>query len=115
MTGRTKKIYWLLFLLLLLGLTAADIFLNIPFLIHIVTPLLFAGILSLIRLWIGPGPADRIVAFNLLGFVIAGFCALMAIYSSYGFFMDIAIAWLLQSFVTTLAFAKYLEGKNFGE
>lgn len=71
--------------------------------------------LCLWRILKGPTAADRAVAVDILGIVVVGFCALLALKGHAGYLMDIAIAWTLQSFIAILALAKYLEGKHFDE
>jgi multicomponent Na+:H+ antiporter subunit F len=71
--------------------------------------------LCLYRVFKGPTAADRAVAVDILGIVVVGFCALLVLTARRGFYMDIAIAWTLQSYVGVLALAKYLEGKHFDE
>ncbi|NQV04683.1 MAG: multiple resistance and pH regulation protein F, partial [Candidatus Omnitrophica bacterium] len=56
--------------------------------------------------------ADRAVTIDMLGVLIVGFCAIMAISTGRSWYIDIAIAWVLQSFIATLALAKFLEGKS---
>ncbi|MCK4339383.1 MAG: cation:proton antiporter [Candidatus Cloacimonetes bacterium] len=73
---------------------------------------LFSALFVLIRTVIGPSPADRIVAVDILGILVVGICALMAITFDQSFFIDIAMAWALQSFIATLALAKFLEGRH---
>ena len=77
--------------------------------------LLLCFLLSLFRILRGPTPADRSVATDILGILVIGFCAILAIYTNKDWYIDIAIAWALQSFIGTLALAKFLEGKNFDE
>jgi multicomponent Na+:H+ antiporter subunit F len=55
------------------------------------------------------------VAIDILGTLLVGFCALFAIVTGKDFYLNIAIAWALLSFVGTIALAKYLEGKSFDE
>ena len=74
--------------------------------------LLLSAMLCLVRVALGPTAADRIVAVDILGILIVGFCAILNIPTGRGWYMDIAIAWALQSFIATIALAKYLEGKN---
>ena len=74
--------------------------------------LLLSAALCLLRVALGPTAADRIVAVDILGILIVGFCAIINIPTGRGWYMDIAIAWALQSFIATIALAKYLEGKN---
>jgi multicomponent Na+:H+ antiporter subunit F len=77
--------------------------------------LLICFLLSLIRVLKGPTPADRSVATDIFGILVIGFCAILAIYTRKDWYMDIAIAWGLQSFIGVLALAKFLEGKNFDD
>jgi multicomponent Na+:H+ antiporter subunit F len=63
----------------------------------------------------GPTPADRAVTIDMLGVLIVGFCAILGISTGRSWYIDIAIAWALQSFIATLALAKFLEGKNFDD
>lgn len=63
----------------------------------------------------GPTAPDRTVAIDILGIVIVGFCALLAVVTGKGFFVNVAITWALLSFIGTVALAKYLEGRGFDE
>jgi len=71
--------------------------------------------LCLWRIARGPTAPDRTVAIDILGIVIVGFCALLAVTTGRGFFVTIAITWSLLSFIGTIALAKYLEGRGFDE
>jgi multicomponent Na+:H+ antiporter subunit F len=51
----------------------------------------------------------------MLGRLIVGICALLSISTKRSWYIDIGIAWALQSFISTLALAKFLEGKDFDE
>ena len=77
--------------------------------------LLLASGLCLIRIILGPTAADRAVAIDILGIVVVGFCAILSIPTGRSWYIDIGIAWALQSFIATIALAKYLEGKNLDE
>jgi len=84
-------------------------------------PLIFSVILficcflCLYRILKGPSSADRIVAIDILGILVIGFCAFATVFSGRRFLIDIAISWAILGFIGTLALAKYLEGKNFDE
>lgn len=67
------------------------------------------------RIGRGPTVPDRTVAIDILGIVVVGFCALMAVITGRDFYMNIAITWALLSFIGTIALAKYLEGRGFDE
>ena len=77
--------------------------------------LTLGAILCLYRIWKGPTGADRIVAIDILGIMIVGLCAVLTITTRRSWYIDIGIAWALQSFISTLALSKYLEGKSFDE
>ncbi len=77
--------------------------------------LVLCSALCLHRIIMGPTPPDRIVAIDMFGILIVGFCAVLSIATGRGWYLDIGIAWALQSFISTLALAKYLEGRDFDE
>ncbi len=77
--------------------------------------LLISAVLCLYRVLRGPTACDRIVAIDMLGILIVGFCAILTIPTGRDWYMDIGIAWVLQSFIGIMALAKYLEGKDFDE
>jgi len=74
--------------------------------------LLLAIILCLYRVVRGPTPVDRIVAVDLMGIIILGLCAVLTITTGRTWYLDVGIAWALQSFITILALSKYLEGRT---
>ncbi|MFH1283179.1 MAG: monovalent cation/H+ antiporter complex subunit F [bacterium] len=94
-------------------LTVMDIMVEMSLFHRFLFPLLFCALLCLIRIILGPTAPDRTVAIDILGIVIIGLCAILAVITGRSFFMDIAIAWALQSFIAVLALAKYLEGRTF--
>ncbi len=77
--------------------------------------LLVCCFLCLYRIGRGPSAADRTVAIDILGTVVLGFCALMGIVTGKDYYMNIAIAWAVLSFIGTIALAKFLEGRYFDE
>lgn len=86
-----------------------------PFLSRCFFVLMFCFAMCLFRLMRGPTSADRAVAIDTLGILIVGFCAILSISTGRDWYIDIAIAWGLQSFIGALALAKYLEGRGFDE
>lgn len=77
--------------------------------------IILSAVLCLYRIGRGPTSADRIVSVDIFGILIVGFCAVLTISTGRSWYIDIGIAWALQSFISTLALAKYLEGKSFDE
>ncbi|MFC1807483.1 monovalent cation/H+ antiporter complex subunit F [Candidatus Omnitrophota bacterium] len=76
---------------------------------------ILAVALCIFRIARGPSGADRIVSIDILGIMIIGLCCILTITTKRSWYMDIGIAWALQSFISTLALSKYLEGKGFDE
>lgn len=73
------------------------------------TVLTFSMILSLIRIIIGPSLPDRIVALEILTFMIIGIVGLYSVLTAQRAFLDVAVIISLISFLSTIAFAYYLE------
>lgn len=118
-----KRILWAIGTVILAGIVGAILFYDVPILLFPDLPfvpffkrcfyiLLLSSILCLLRIIIGPSPADRAVAIDILGILIFGFCAVLSVPTGRGWYLDIGIAWGLQSFIATIALAKYLEGRN---
>ncbi len=107
---------WLLGFILLSALTIfIFVYLQVSAQQKLIIFLLICFLLSLFRILRGPTAADRSVATDILGILVIGFCAILAFYTSKDWYIDIAIAWALQSFIGTLALAKFLEGRGFDE
>jgi multicomponent Na+:H+ antiporter subunit F len=77
--------------------------------------LLICLFLCLYRIGRGPSAPDRTVAIDILGTVMVGFCAVFSLVTGKDFYLNIALAWALLSFIGTLTLAKFLEGRNFDE
>lgn len=118
-----KKLRWLLGTISILAVCAAVIYYPLPsllewqsaFLARIFFILFFCGLFCLWRVVMGPAAADRAVALDIMGILIVGFCAVLGIPTGRDWYIDIGIAWALQSFISVIALAKYLEGKRFDE
>ena len=124
MTGR--RVRWLIGGAIIIGLLIAILTLNVPILFYPNLPhvsffarsfyiLLMSAAFCLLRVMRGPTAPDRIVAIDILGILIVGFCAIIGIPTGRLWYIDIGIAWALQSFISTLALSKYLEGKDLDE
>jgi multicomponent Na+:H+ antiporter subunit F len=75
--------------------------------------LLGSSAMCLFRIARGPTAPDRTVAIDILGTLVVGFCCLVALATEQEYYMNVAIAWALISFIGTLALAKYLEGRSY--
>lgn len=102
---------------------SAIMFLRVPSMLEWQSPfleksflwLIVSAVLCLYRLFRGPTAPDRAVAIDMLGILIVGFCAVLSVATGRDWYIDIGIAWSLQSFIGIMALAKYLEGKEFDE
>ena len=74
--------------------------------------LLFCCSLCLFRIGRGPTAPDRTLGIDILGTVVVGFCALLALKTGNDYLMNIALVWALVSFIGTLALAKHLESRS---
>jgi multicomponent Na+:H+ antiporter subunit F len=77
--------------------------------------LIIGCFVCLIRVAMGPTPPDRAVAIDIIGVMVVGICGIFALITGMDWYLNIAIAWALLSFIGTLALAKYLEGRGFDE
>ena len=71
--------------------------------------------MCLYRIGRGPTAPDRAVAMDILGIVLVGFCSLLGLVTGKDFYLNVALAWALLSFIGTIALAKFLEGRHFDE
>ncbi|HTZ11520.1 MAG TPA: monovalent cation/H+ antiporter complex subunit F [Candidatus Margulisiibacteriota bacterium] len=118
-----KLIRWLSGLIAVSGIFILILFYPLPsllewqslFLKRYFFILIFCASFSLWRILRGPTSADRAVALDILGILILGFCAILGIPTGREWYIDIGIAWALQSFISILALGKYLEGRRFDE
>jgi len=121
-----SKLKYLIGLLVVLFLLYAV--LCLPFSVLIYSKLAYLGLLKraigifilasffcLFRILKGPTASDRIVAVDMLGILIVGLCAVLTVVTKRNWYIDIGIAWALQSFISTLALSKFLEDKHFDE
>lgn len=68
-----------------------------------------AVIVGLVRLWLGPNLADRVVALDMMTSAIVAFCGIFAVMTQSESYLDIAVALALVSFVSVVALARYAE------
>lgn len=68
--------------------------------------------MCLYRIARGPTAPDRTVGIDILGTVVVGFCALLALSTGRDYFMNVALVWALISFIGTLALARHLEEQH---
>jgi len=78
----------------------------------IVFGLIGIGVLfALIRLIAGPTPFDRVVGLDTVNIIITAVIVLIASVLKNSLYLDIAIVYAILSFLETVIFARYLEGR----
>lgn len=83
--------------------------------LYFLVPLMASSLICLYILYRGPKSPDRVVAFYVFGILVVSFCAIAEAIFKRRFLMDIAISWAVLSFVSAIALAKYLEGRDLDE
>lgn len=71
-----------------------------------------ASIFIIIRLIRGPTVADRVIAIDLMAVVAVCLIALFTLVTNQAIYIDIALAVALVAFVSTLAYARFIEWKT---
>ncbi len=77
--------------------------------------LVLCAFFCLYRIGRGPSAPDRAVGIDILGTLVVAFAALLGWRTGHDWYLSIALAWALVSFIGTIALAKYLEGRAFDE
>lgn len=79
----------------------------------IVFSLLGLGVLfSLVRFIKGPNFSDRVVALDTFNMIVIGVIAMLAFVFQNDLYLDIVIVYAILSFLETVVFARYVEGKQ---
>ena len=81
----------------------------------IVFSLLGLGLLfTLIRFVKGPSLSDKVVSHDTFNMIVIGVIAMLALLFENNLYLDIVIIFAILSFLETIVFARYLEGKKDG-
>jgi len=107
-----KVVKYIIFFLIFVLLFIFNLTIKMDLLLRLLNPLIICIILCLYRIAVGPTAADRAVGVDILGIIVVGSCAFLTLVTKKDFFIDIAVAWALQSFIGTIALSKYLEGRH---
>ncbi|MDD2239548.1 MAG: monovalent cation/H+ antiporter complex subunit F [Kiritimatiellae bacterium] len=67
-------------------------------------------LLAMVRLFLGPTSADRVVALDAINTLVVASMIVLAVVFRQILFVDVAIVYALLSFIGTLFIAKYLGG-----
>lgn len=108
-----RIISWLLGLAIVIGFMIINLFVfDLVFVARLINIILASSLMIMFRIIFGPSAADRVVAVDIFGILIVGLLALLYVLTDASFYIDIAIAWALQSFIVSLGLAKFLEGRR---
>lgn len=81
----------------------------------IVFSLLGVGLLfTLIRFIKGPSLSDKVVSLDTFNMIVIGVIALLALLFENSLYLDVVIIYAILSFLETVVFARYVEGKKDG-
>ncbi len=69
-------------------------------------------VFTILRLLMGPTLADRVVALDLLGFVVLGFIGANILQSAQTVYLDVLTVAAIVLFFGTIGFARYLERRS---
>jgi multicomponent Na+:H+ antiporter subunit F len=70
-------------------------------------------IITVARIFIGPGAPTRLVAFDTTNTLVVASLVILAMMFNDVVFVDVAIVYALLSFAMTLYVAKYIQGDKF--
>lgn len=80
-------------------------------LMHIATVIALIGvIIATVRFVLGPSPADRTVALDVLTIISTALMVYIALYTGRVIYLDVAMVYGILSFVGVVAVARYIEG-----
>ena len=70
-------------------------------------------LITVARIFIGPGAPTRLVAFDTTNTLVVAGLVVIGMMFNHAIFIDLAIVYALLSFVMTLYVAKYIQGGKF--
>ncbi len=65
-------------------------------------------LISLVRVILGPSLPDRVVALDMISFIVISLIAVYTISSGHPVYLDVAIVLALIAFLGTIAFARFV-------
>ncbi|GAB6085276.1 monovalent cation/H+ antiporter complex subunit F [Alkaliphilus crotonatoxidans] len=65
--------------------------------------------ISLYRAYVGPTPADRVVAINVISTKVTVLITVLALLTRQDAFVDVALVYAMMGFIATVCVSKYME------
>ena len=69
-------------------------------------------ILAFYRILKGPSLPDRVIAIDILAYVVIGFIGTFCVAVNQSIYLDIALVLALIAFLSTIAFARYISNRH---
>lgn len=69
-------------------------------------------ILAFYRILKGPSLPDRVIAIDILAYVVIGFISTFSVATNQPIYLDIALVLALIAFLSTIAFARYISTRH---
>lgn len=82
------------------------------FLMYVLVAIGVLAVADIIRMILGPTIFDRLLAFNILCVKIVMAMMVYALMTDQSFMLDIAVCYVLLSFVSTVLIARYIRTKG---
>lgn len=67
---------------------------------------------GVLRLLLGPSPADRVVSLDLITVLLIAITSLLALHLDNAAYLDLGLVLALIGFLATVAFARYIEQRD---
>lgn len=68
-----------------------------------------AGIITLVRIIIGPSLPDRIVGLDMVGVILVSVVAIVSVLLDTNAFLEVILVLAILTFIGTVAFSRYIE------
>ncbi len=78
--------------------------------IIVITLIGLGTVLTILRMAMGPTPADRAVAVDSMTTITTALLVLLGLFMKRYIYLDISLVYAALAFIATLAIARYLEG-----
>lgn len=69
-------------------------------------------VLAFYRIMRGPSLPDRVIAIDILAYVVIGFIGTFCVAVNQSVYLDIALVLALIAFLSTIAFARYISNRH---
>ncbi|MDY0394396.1 Na(+)/H(+) antiporter subunit F1 [Virgibacillus halophilus] len=68
-----------------------------------------AGVITLVRIIIGPSLPDRIIGLDMIGVILVSVIAIVSVLLDTNAFLEVILVLAILTFIGTIAFSRYIE------